>query len=675
MTDKKQHSDKEYTKHTSEGVPKYRKRTVKVPKNNPEPQGKLPIFRYAIYIALAMLVLMPMFSNVEAGKEITRSDFETNYLAKDLVAKLVVVNRTKVEVFLKKENEEITQKTNVVDRMMGGTAGAPEFFFTIGSIENFENFIFSAKETYKADFALKFENARTSFWDGLAGWMPFILLVGIWFFVFRRMNRGGPGGGGIGGGMNIFNMGKSKAKEFNADKSSEKVTFKNVAGLREVKVEVEELVDFLKNSGKYTKLGAKIPRGALLVGPPGTGKTLLAKAVAGEAGVPFFSISGSDFVEMFVGVGASRVRDLFTQAKAKAPCIVFIDEIDAIGRARGNNPNMGSNDERENTLNSLLTEMDGFQGNSGVIVLAATNRVDMLDKALMRAGRFDRQIQVDLPDLNERKDIFGVHTKPLKLEAGLELDFFAKQTPGFSGADIANVCNEAALIAARNKKKEVGKSDFLSAVDRIIGGLEKKNKIISADEKKGVAYHEAGHATISWMLEHAHPLVKVTIVPRGNSLGAAWYLPKERQLTRTEELLDELCALLGGRAAEEVVFGKISTGALNDLERATKMVYSMVSFYGMSNKIGNVSFFDSTNGGQYGFTKPFSEKTAENIDAEVRRIIEEQYKRAKEIIAQNIDTFTQLAEKLLLEEVIFSDDLERIFGKKLENAKEEIANA
>jgi cell division protease FtsH len=657
---------------TNEG-PKKTVRRVRKKKTVPE-SPKFKYQKYIIYAIIALLFISTMFGGMPGAKEISREEFVDKYLSQNKVEQLVVVNKSDVEIYLKKTDEDFSEKKDIFDKMVSNSGMSPDYKFTIGDAGKFEEFIYKAKEEYNADCIIKFDNSRTSFWENFLGYLPIIVLIGIWIYFFRRMGKNS-GGGGIGGGMNIFNMGKSKAKEFNADHSNEKVTFKNVAGLNEVKVEINELVDFLKNSSKYTKLGAKIPRGALLVGPPGTGKTLLAKAVAGEAGVPFFSISGSDFVEMFVGVGASRVRDLFAQAKAKAPCIVFIDEIDAIGRARGNNPNMGSNDERENTLNSLLTEMDGFQGNTGVIVLAATNRVDMLDKALKRAGRFDRQIQVDLPDLNERREIFGVHVKPLKLEKGLELEFFAKQTPGFSGADIANVCNEAALIAARNKKPAVGRQDFLDAVDRIIGGLEKKNKIISTDEKKGVAYHEAGHATISWMVEHAHPLVKVTIVPRGNALGAAWYLPKERQLTRTEELLDELCALLGGRAAEDVVFGKVSTGALNDLERATKMVYSMVSFYGMSDKIGNVSFFDSQNGGQYGFTKPYSEKTAEDIDNEVKRIIEEQYSRAKEIISTNIETFTKLADKLLEEEVIFSDDLEKIFGKKLTDKKEEIRNA
>jgi cell division protease FtsH len=471
------------------------------------------------------------------------------------------------------------------------------------------------------------------------------------------------GAGGGGGGGNIFNVGKSQAKVFDKD-SRVSTSFKDVAGLAEAKQEVEEVVSFLKSPAKYTKLGGKIPKGALLVGPPGTGKTLLAKAVAGEANVPFFSMSGSDFVEMFVGVGASRVRDLFKQAKEKAPCIVFIDEIDAIGRARGRNPNMGSNDERENTLNQLLTEMDGFDTNSGVIILAATNRADMLDRALMRAGRFDRQIHVELPDLNERREIFQVHLRPIKLASEVDGNFLAKQTPGFSGADIANVCNEAALIAARKEKEEVGRQDFLDAVDRIIGGLEKKNKIISKDEKKRIAYHEAGHATISWLLEHAHPLVKVTIVPRGKALGAAWYLPEERSLTTKEQLLDEMCSALGGRAAEEIIFKTISSGAQNDLEKITKQAYAMISIFGMSPKVGNVSFYDSTGQNDYGFTKPYSEKTAELIDSEAKELIDSQYKRALQVLKENSEGHRKLAERLLEKEVIFGEDLEEIFGKR-----------
>ncbi|HNR86479.1 MAG TPA: ATP-dependent zinc metalloprotease FtsH [Taishania sp.] len=486
--------------------------------------------------------------------------------------------------------------------------------------------------------------------------LPIILIFGLWMFIMRRMSGGGGGPGG-----QIFNIGKSRAQVFENGKSTN-VTFKDVAGLQGAKEEIQEIVEFLKNPKKYTELGAKIPKGALLVGPPGTGKTLLAKAVAGEAKVPFFSLSGSDFVEMFVGVGASRVRDLFKQAKEKSPSIIFIDEIDAIGRARSKNGGFSSNDERENTLNQLLTEMDGFGTNSGVIILAATNRADILDKALMRAGRFDRQIYVDMPDINERKEIFGVHLKPLKLAKDIDINFLSKQTPGFSGADIANLCNEAALIAARKEKKEVEKQDFLDAVDRIVGGLEKKNKIITKDEKRSIAFHEAGHATISWMLEHAHPLVKVTIVPRGQSLGAAWYLPEERSITTTEQILDDMCSALGGRAAEQLIFGRISTGALSDLEKVTKQAYAMVSIYGLNDRIGNISYYDSQ--GRESFQKPYSEETARIIDEEVSKLIESQYQRALQILSENKDKLTQLAEKLLSAEVIFKEDLEEIFGKR-----------
>jgi len=495
--------------------------------------------------------------------------------------------------------------------------------------------------------------------------LPILLFIGIWMFVMRRMS----GGGGGGGGGQIFNIGKSKAQVYDKGKSTN-VTFKDVAGLQGAKEEIVEIVEFLKNPKKYTELGAKIPKGALLVGPPGTGKTLLAKAVAGEAKVPFFSLSGSDFVEMFVGVGASRVRDLFKQAKEKAPSIIFIDEIDAIGRARGKNNSFGSNDERENTLNQLLTEMDGFGTNSGVIILAATNRADVLDSALMRAGRFDRQIYVDMPDINERKEIFAVHLKPIKLEPNIDIDFLAKQTPGFSGADIANLCNEAALIAARKDKKFVQKQDFLDAVDRIVGGIEKTNKIITKEEKKAIAFHEAGHATISWLLEYAHPLVKVTIVPRGQSLGAAWYLPEERSITTTEQILDEMCSALGGRAAEQLIFGKISTGALSDLEKVTKQAYAMVSIYGLNERIGNISYYDSR--GRDSFTKPYSDETAHVIDEEVSKLIESQYKRALQILTENKDKLTLLAEKLLTSEVIFKEDLVEIFGKRAWEKEEEM---
>ena len=523
----------------------------------------------------------------------------------------------------------------------------------IGDLGNFENSLEKERG---------FECARDTetdyFGTILAYLLPFGIIFLIWFFVMRRMTGGGGSGGG---GGQIFNIGKSRAQLYDKGKSTN-VTFKDVAGLQGAKEEIVEIVEFLKNPKKYTDSGAKIPKGALLVGPPGTGKTLLAKAVAGEAKVPFFSLSGSDFVEMFVGVGASRVRDLFRQAKEKAPSIIFIDEIDAIGRARGKNNGFNSNDERENTLNQLLTEMDGFGTNSGVIILAATNRADVLDSALLRAGRFDRQIYVDMPDLNERKEIFQVHLKPLKLEEGLDIDFLAKQTPGFSGADIANLCNEAALIAARKEKKKVGKQDFLDAVDRIVGGLEKKNKIITKDEKKAIAIHEAGHATISWLLEYANPLVKVTIVPRGNSLGAAWYLPEERSITTTEQLLDQMCSALGGRAAEELVFSKISTGALSDLEKITKQAYAMVSIYGLNKRVGNISFYDSQ--GRDAFTKPYSDETAKIIDEEVSKLVESQYQRALKILTENKAKLELLAEKLLIDEVIFKENLEEIFGKR-----------
>jgi len=509
-----------------------------------------------------------------------------------------------------------------------------------------------------AEFDYDFKTVENRWLDVILSFLPLILIIGVWIFLMRRMSGGGAGGGG-----QIFNIGKSKAKLFD-EKSNVKVTFKDVAGLEGAKEEVQEIVDFLKNPSKYTVLGGKIPKGALLVGPPGTGKTLLAKAVAGEAKVPFFSLSGSDFVEMFVGVGASRVRDLFKQAKDKSPAIIFIDEIDAIGRARGKSNMTGSNDERENTLNQLLTEMDGFGTDTNVIVLAATNRSDVLDKALMRAGRFDRQIYVDLPDLREREEIFKVHLKPLKVDKQLDVSFLAKQTPGFSGADIANVCNESALIAARKSKKKVNRQDFLDAVDRIVGGLEKKSKIITPLEKKTIAFHEAGHATVSWMLEHAAPLIKVTIVPRGQSLGAAWYLPEERQIVRTEQMLDEMCATLGGRAAEQIIFGKISTGALSDLVKVTRQARAIVSVYGLNDKIGNITYYDADGQNEFGFTKPYSEETAKQIDEEISKIVEREYKRALSLLRKHKKKLTELAEHLLEKEVIFKDDLVTIFGKR-----------
>ena len=577
------------------------------------------------------------------------------------VKKIEIVNQTSADFYLSKEGIEYVNKARGYDfetikkalKKQGPVKGK-EIIFEIENIGDLGNFQHDLDDR-KANYSIV--NRVNYFSQILSYILPFGIIILIWIFVMRRMS-----GGGGGGGSQIFNIGKSRAQVYDKGKSTN-TTFKDVAGLAEAKIEIEEIVEFLKNPKKYTDIGAKIPKGALLVGPPGTGKTLLAKAVAGEAKVPFFSLSGSDFVEMFVGVGASRVRDLFKQAKEKAPAIIFIDEIDAIGRARGKNNGFNSNDERENTLNQLLTEMDGFGTNSGVIILAATNRADVLDSALMRAGRFDRQIYVDMPDLNERKEIFQVHLKPLKLEPNLDVDFLSKQTPGFSGADIANLCNEAALIAARNGKKKVEKQDFLDAVDRIIGGLEKKNKIISVEEKKAIAFHEAGHATISWLLEFAHPLVKVTIVPRGQSLGAAWYLPDERSITTTEQLLDQMCSALGGRAAEELTFGKISTGALSDLEKVTKQAYAMVSIYGLNKKLGNISFYDSQ--GRDSFTKPYSDDTARIIDEEVSTLIESQYQRALKTLTENQDKLILLADKLLKTEVIFKEDLELIFGKRI----------
>ena len=536
---------------------------------------------------------------------------------------------------------------------------SPQYVLDFGDLQNFENSINQLKTEYALSTVLDYDKENNYLLELLISILPFVLIIGVWIFLMRRMS--GSGGGGAGG--QIFSIGKSKAKLFD-EKKDTRTSFKDVAGLEGAKEEIQEIVEFLRNPDKYTALGGKIPKGALLVGPPGTGKTLLAKAVAGEARVPFFSLSGSDFVEMFVGVGASRVRDLFKQAKDKSPAIIFIDEIDAIGRARGKNNFTGSNDERENTLNQLLTEMDGFGTNTNVIVLAATNRADVLDKALMRAGRFDRQIYVDLPDLNERKEIFEVHLRPIKTAETLDVDFLARQTPGFSGADIANVCNEAALIAARNEHKAVNKQDFLDAVDRIVGGLEKKNKIITAEEKKAIAFHEAGHATVSWMLRYAAPLVKVSIVPRGQSLGAAWYLPEERQIVRPEQLLDEMCATMGGRAAEKVIFDTISTGALSDLEKVTKQARAMVTIYGLNEKLGNITFYDSSGQNEYGFTKPYSEVTAKLIDDEISKMIEEQYKRAISILKEHKDKLTTLANRLLEKEVIFKDDLEHIFGKR-----------
>ncbi|MHA7843297.1 MAG: ATP-dependent zinc metalloprotease FtsH [Winogradskyella sp.] len=637
------------------------KNSNKKPKVNP----------YWIYgVIIAIFLSIQLFSGGfggSTGKQINPSQF-IDYLDKGDVAKVEIVNKREARVYLTKEaQQQEVHKNSKPQTILPSVTPIPNYKFEFGDLQNFEKDIRKSIEDNNLNTVVEYETEQNVWGDFLLTLLPFILIIGVWIFIMRRMSSGG--GGGAGG--QIFNIGKSKAKLFD-EKSDTKTSFKDVAGLEGAKEEVQEIVDFLKFPEKYTSLGGKIPKGALLVGPPGTGKTLLAKAVAGEAKVPFFSLSGSDFVEMFVGVGASRVRDLFKQAKEKSPSIIFIDEIDAIGRARGKNNFSGSNDERENTLNQLLTEMDGFGTNTNVIVLAATNRADVLDGALMRAGRFDRQIYVDLPDVRERKEIFEVHLRPLKKEETLDIDFLAKQTPGFSGADIANVCNEAALIAARKGKKAVNKQDFLDAVDRIIGGLEKKNKIITPEEKRAVAFHEAGHATVSWMLEHAAPLVKVTIVPRGRSLGAAWYLPEERLIVRPEQMLDEMCAALGGRAAEQVIFGKISTGALSDLEKVTKQARAMVTIYGLSDKVGNLTYYDSSGQSEYGFTKPYSEQTAELIDKEISDIIEKQYERAVKLLEENKDKLTELAEVLLDKEVIFKDNLEKIFGKRAFEKEETI---
>ncbi|MBE6196752.1 MAG: ATP-dependent zinc metalloprotease FtsH [Rikenellaceae bacterium] len=569
------------------------------------------------------------------------------------VEKIVVLNGELAKVTLKEEAVERYRREEQYEHL---PERGVQFFFNIGPGDTFAENLKQAQPEQEP-VVLEYEVEREGWMDLLISFLPWLIFIGIWIFWMRSMNRG------AGGGAGIMNVGKAKAQVFDKE-NHKRVTFKDVAGLEEAKVEIMEIVDFLKKADKYRELGAKIPKGALLVGPPGTGKTLLAKAVAGEADVPFLSISGSDFVEMFVGVGASRVRDLFEQAKQKAPCILFIDEIDAIGRARGKNAGFSGNDERENTLNQLLTEMDGFQTNAGVIVLAATNRADILDKALMRAGRFDRQIEVGLPDVKEREEIFEVHLRPLKLDPALDRSFLAKQTPGFSGADIANVCNEAALIAARHNKPFVAKEDFLAAIDRIIGGLERKNKIISQQEKRTIAYHEAGHATVSWLLEHASPLIKVTIIPRGKALGAAWYLPEERQITTREQLMDEMASILGGRVSEQLTFGRVSTGALNDLERVTKLAHAMVAYYGMSPEVGTLSYYDSTGQSDMALTKPYSEKTAQQIDAETRRLIDEAYRMAEETLTTHADGLRQLAELLLEREVIFTEDVERILGKR-----------
>lgn len=660
---------------------------------------------YWIYIAIFLFIGILFFTDGgdnAVNREIGWDKLQQVLLKKDY-SKITVVNKEFAEIYIRPKALKSDTLYNDLKPKSGlfGTQSTPknayyvykfgDFMYFRDQLKDIEN-QWIAEDTIGIDSEVRkneiissqriilTNETRKNFWgDSLSFILPFVILIVIWIVFFRMMRGNSSNGGGMGGG--IFNVGKSKARLY--DKENDvKVTFEDVAGLEGAKLEVMEIVDFLKNPKKYTDLGGKIPKGALLVGLPGTGKTLLAKAVAGEAKVPFFSISGSDFVEMFVGVGASRVRDLFKTAKEKAPCIIFIDEIDAIGRARGKNLASGSNDERENTLNQLLTEMDGFGTNAGVIILAATNRADVLDKALLRAGRFDRQIYVDLPDLEERKAIFKVHTKNLKYDKKkVDIDFLAKQTPGFSGADIANVCNESALIAARHNKKLIDKQDFLDAVDRIIGGLEKKNKVIAPNEKKTIAYHEAGHASVSWMLEHAHPLVKVTIVPRGQALGAAWYLPEERQITTKTQMLHQMISLLGGRASEEIVFGEVSTGALNDLERTTKMAYSMVAYYGLNDKIGNISYYDSSGQSEFGFTKPFSEKTAENIDVEIHKMIEEAYTKAKEILNANREKLDKLAMLLVEKEVIFREDLEEIFGKrpfddqKTENTEEIIESS
>jgi len=644
---------------------------------------KSPFSIYWIYAAIGVAIIgVQLFMSSGSETKVESQNVVFDLWEKNYIEKMIIVNRDHLDFTLTKEGKEYVKNSDEASLSSmrealkkGNTLGSGEKEFTLklGSVETFERRLDERRDKIKEEIAAAKEAGEetdlvlptvdtkskdeVNYFSGILSFLlPLIIIIAIWIFVMRRMT----GGGGGGAGGQIFNIGKSRAKVYENGKTTN-VTFKDVAGLEGAKEEVEEIVAFLKHPKKYTELGAKIPKGALLVGPPGTGKTLLAKAVAGEAKVPFFSLSGSDFVEMFVGVGASRVRDLFKQAKEKAPAIIFIDEIDAIGRARGKNNSFGSNDERENTLNQLLTEMDGFGTNSGVIILAATNRADVLDNALTRAGRFDRQIFVDMPDLNERKEIFQVHLKPLKLETDLDIDFLARQTPGFSGADIANLCNEAALIAARKEKKLVERQDFLDAVDRIIGGLEKKNKIITPEEKKAIAFHEAGHATVSWLLQYANPLVKVTIVPRGRSLGAAWYLPEERSITTTEQILDEMCTSLGGRAAEQLTFGKISTGALSDLEKITKQAYAMVTVYGLNDRIGNISYYDP-HGNQ--FTKPYSDETARVIDEEVSKLIESQYNRALQLLKDNQEKLEQLANKLLEKEVIFKEDLVAIFGER-----------
>ena len=635
--------------------------------NNNNNKVNMPRPSYMLYGLAALFIIG--WAIIGGGSEAPQpSDWSSvaRMVEQGDVARIQVVNRDQAQVFLTEEAIEKYRK-DTSDKQFGRIPeNGAQFFFTIGSVDSFREDLKAAEELSGHEVPVIYKNEKSDWTSLLINLLPWVVLIGAWFFIMRSMARGG-GAGGAGG---IMNVGKAKAQVFDKD-NNKRVTFKDVAGLEEAKVEIMEIVDFLKKADKYKELGAKIPKGALLVGPPGTGKTLLAKAVAGEANVPFLSISGSDFVEMFVGVGASRVRDLFEQAKQKAPCIVFIDEIDAIGRARGKNAGFSGNDERENTLNQLLTEMDGFQTNTGVIVLAATNRADILDKALMRAGRFDRQIEVGLPDVKEREEIFEVHLRPLKLDPALDRSFLARQTPGFSGADIANVCNEAALIAARHNKKFISKEDFLAAIDRIVGGLERKNKIITDEEKRVIAYHEAGHATVSWILENASPLIKVTIIPRGKALGAAWYLPEERQITTREQLMDEMAATLGGRVSEQLTFGEISTGALNDLERVTKQAYAMVAYYGMSSDVGTLSYYDSTGQSDMAFTKPYSEQTAQRIDAEAKRLIAEAYAMAEKVLKEHAAGLKELAELLLSREVVFTEDVERIFGKRKKDIERE----
>ena len=640
--------------------------TTKGNSNKPRVNMPRPSFMWVYGILGALIIGWALFG--QSDDTPLPSDWSTvgQMVEAGEVEKIEIFNRDQARVYLTKEAVEKYRTDPDDKRFHRMPARGVQLVFTIGSVDSFREDLRDAEQQSGQQVPVVYENKTNDWTNILVNLLPWVLIIGVWIFLMRSMARGA--GGGAGGG--IMNVGKAKAQVFDKD-NSKRVTFKDVAGLEEAKVEIMEIVDFLKKADKYRELGAKIPKGALLVGPPGTGKTLLAKAVAGEANVPFLSISGSDFVEMFVGVGASRVRDLFEQAKQKAPCIVFIDEIDAIGRARGKNAGFSGNDERENTLNQLLTEMDGFQTNTGVIVLAATNRADILDKALMRAGRFDRQIEVGLPDVKEREEIFEVHLRPLKLDPELDRSFLARQTPGFSGADIANVCNEAALIAARHNKKFISKEDFLAAIDRIVGGLERKNKIISDEEKRVIAYHEAGHATVSWILENANPLIKVTIIPRGKALGAAWYLPEERQITTREQMMDELAAMLGGRVSEQLTFGEVSTGALNDLERVTKQAYAMVAYYGMSDAIGTISYYDSTGQSDMSFTKPYSELTAQQIDAEAKALISKAYAMAEKVLREHADGLKQLAELLLEREVVFTEDVERIFGKRKKDIERE----